>query len=264
MIPVDGMGMDVPQNRLTLLSYNIQTGISTYRYSDYLTRSWQHVLPTPSRMKNLDGIARMIAPYDIVGLQEVDTGSLRSGFVDQVKYLAEIGRFPYRFDQSNRRVGSLSQHSNAVLSRLPPSRISNYKLPGLIPGRGALTLRFGQGEHALYVVIVHLSLGKRGRLRQIRFIADLVRAHRYSVVMGDLNCRSDSREMRELLRTAGLREPEPGLKTFPSWHPTRQLDHILVSPAIEVEKVSVLPHAFSDHLPVSMQILLPRKILKAA
>jgi endonuclease/exonuclease/phosphatase family metal-dependent hydrolase len=253
-----------PQNRLSLLSYNIQAGISTFRYSDYLTRSWQHVLPTPSRMKNLDGIARMISPYDIVGLQEIDTGSLRSGFVNQVKYLADLGRFPFCFDQHNRRVGSLSQHSNAVLSRIQPTQVTDYKLPGLIPGRGALVISFGRGEDALHVVIVHLSLGKRGRLRQIRFVADLVSAHRYSVVMGDLNCRSDSREMRELLFTAGLCEPKPGLHTVPSWRPTRQLDHILVSPAIEVEKISVLPHAFSDHLPIAMQIVLPQKVVKAA
>ena len=58
--------------RLRLLSYNIQSGLTTRKYSQYLTRSWKHLVPVPSRMANLDGIARILAEYDIVGLQEVD------------------------------------------------------------------------------------------------------------------------------------------------------------------------------------------------
>lgn len=242
--------------RLRLLSYNIQSGLSTTKYSDYVTRSWQHVVPVPSRMINLDGIARVIADYDLVGLQEVDTGSLRSGFVNQVKYLAERGGFQYVFDQSNRRIGLISQHSNAVLSRLRPSRIEEHKLPGM-PGRGVLRVRFGKGAEALHVFILHLALGKRSRWRQMNFLADIISDYRYVIVMGDLNCPSHSREMELLLRAGNLCEPEPGLYTFPSWRPVRQLDHILVSPAIQVEQVAVLEHTFSDHRPIGMQVLAP-------
>ncbi len=243
--------------RLRLLSYNIQAGLSTTRYSHYLTRSWKQVVPVPSRMENLDGIARVLSDYDIVGLQEVDTGSLRSGFVNQVKYIAERGRFRYVYDQTNRRFGLISQHSNAVLSRLKPNRIEDYKLPGVIPGRGVLRVSFGTGSNALHVFIVHLALGRRGRLRQMEFLVRLARRYRHIVVMGDLNCRGDSPEMDFLLKTAGLCKPRPGLHTFPSWRPNRQLDHILVSPSIRVEKTVVLAHTFSDHLPIAMEIAIP-------
>ena len=84
--------------RLRLLSYNIQSGLTTRKYSQYLTRSWKHLVPVPSRMSNLDGIARILADYDLVGLQEVDAGSLRSGFVNQVKYLADQGQRPAQRD----------------------------------------------------------------------------------------------------------------------------------------------------------------------
>ncbi|HYQ90563.1 MAG TPA: endonuclease/exonuclease/phosphatase family protein [Candidatus Competibacteraceae bacterium] len=239
--------------RLRLLSYNIQSGLSTSKYSHYVTRSWQHVVPVPSRMINLGGIAAVAADYDIVGLQEVDTGSLRSGFVNQVKYLAERGGFQYVFDQSNRRIGVISQHSNAMLSRLRPSRIEEHKLPGM-PGRGVLRVRFGKGADALHVFILHLALGRRSRLRQISFLADIVSDYRNVIVMGDLNCPSDSSEMNLLLRAGKLCQPEPGLYTFPSWHPTRQLDHILVSSAIQVERVAVLNYTFSDHRPIAMEV----------
>lgn len=252
------------QSRLSLISYNIQAGVSTGRYSDYVTRSWQHVVPTPSRIRNLDGIARVISSYDIVGLQEIDTGGFRSGFINQARYLATQAGFPYRFDQCNRKVGNLTQHGNAVLTRIKPTLVNDYKLPGVIPGRGALNLCFGHGETALHIVIVHLSLRKRARVRQLDFLADLVHQHPYIIIMGDLNFRSDSREMSQFLEITGLREPKSGLHTFPSWQPTRQLDHILVAPAIQVEKVSVLPHIYSDHLPVAMQILLPEQLLTAA
>ncbi|MDX1604637.1 MAG: endonuclease/exonuclease/phosphatase family protein [Candidatus Competibacterales bacterium] len=250
--------------RLRLLSYNIQSGLATTRYSDYLTRSWQHLVPVPSRMENLDGIARVIADYDLVGLQEVDTGSLRSGFLNQVKYLAERAGFPFVYDQSNRRIGLLSQHSNAVLSRIPPSAIEEHRLPGLIPGRGALHVRFGRDDETLDIFIMHLALGRRGRRQQIHYIADLVRRYPHVVLMGDLNCPSESREMRLLLRLASLGEPLPGLHTFPSWRPTRQLDHILVSPSIQVHDAGVLTYRYSDHRPLAMEIAVPETVRQAA
>ena len=189
-------------HRLRLLSYNIQAGLSTDKYAHYVTRGWQHVLPVRSRMANLDGIAKVIGGYDLVALQEVDTGSLRSGFVDQAKYLAERAHFPYAYNQNNRRIGTLTQHSNAVLSRFEATHISGHKLPGLIPGRGVLRLQFGIGDTALQVAMMHLALGKRNRIRQMRYVAELIAHYRYVVVMGDLNCCSDSRELRELLRVA--------------------------------------------------------------
>jgi endonuclease/exonuclease/phosphatase family metal-dependent hydrolase len=248
-----------PLHRLRLLSYNIQSGLTTRKYSQYLTRSWKHLVPVPSRMSNLDGIAQILSDYDLVGLQEVDAGSLRSGFVNQVKYLADQAGFAYVFDQSNRRIGMISQHGNAVLSRIQPDDITEYKLPGL-PGRGVLEVRFGARPDALHVLILHMALGRRGRMRQIGFLAERVSDYRHAILMGDLNCDSDSPEMAVLVEAARLREPALGLCTFPSWRPSRQLDHILVSSSIAVERVEVLNCAFSDHLPIAMAVRLPEPL----
>lgn len=247
---------------LRLLSYNIQAGLSTNRYSDYVTRSWKHVVPVPSRMANLDNIAQIVTGYDVVGLQEVDSGSLRSGFVNQGKYLADLGGFSYLYNQSNRRIGIISQHSNTVLSRRRPQEVEALKLPGLIPGRGVLRVGYGHAPEMLHVFVLHMALGQRGRLQQIHYLSSLIhqRNYRHVVVMGDLNCRSDSRELKLLLREVKLREPLPGLHTFPSWQPNRQLDHILVSQTLEVVHATVLPHAFSDHLPIAMELQLPKSL----
>ena len=158
---------------IKLLSYNIQAGASAVRYSDYVTRSWQHVLPHAKRVTNLDEIALTVRQFDIVGLQEADDGSLRTGFVNQTRYLAARGGFPFWSLQSNRRVSKLASTCNALLSRLRPSEVHDYKLPGRIPGRGALLARYGDDESALVIVVIHLALGRRARRNQLAFVAEL-------------------------------------------------------------------------------------------
>lgn len=243
--------------RVRLLSYNIQTGIASSRYHHYLTHSWKHVLPYPERLETLDRIAALAADFDIVGLQESDAGSLRSGFINQTEYLAERARFPLWYDQTNRNLGHFAQHSLGLLSRFRPMEISEVRLPGMIPGRGALCLRFGSGEAALLLVIVHLALGPRARTRQLDSLMELIVGQRHVILMGDLNCRSESKEMGRLLEGTDLSEPIHGLYTFPSWRPRRNIDHILVSASIQVDSVRVLNYTISDHLPIAMDITLP-------
>lgn len=243
--------------RLKLLSYNIQAGIAAKGYRHYLMHSWKHVLPCPKRLDNLDRIAALIGEFDIVGLQEVDGGSLRSGFINQTEYLALEARFPYWYDQTNRNLGKFAQHSTGVLSRLCPAEVTEVKLPGMIPGRGALTVRYGHGDDALILVIAHLALGRRARFRQLECIADIISDYRHVIVMGDMNCISESREIDWLVKRTALREPTHHLPTFPSWRPSRNLDQILVSPSLRVERIEALNHPFSDHLPIVMEVALP-------
>ncbi|MCG8427692.1 MAG: endonuclease/exonuclease/phosphatase family protein [Chromatiales bacterium] len=245
-------------NRLRLLSYNIQTGLETQHYGQYLTHSWKHVLPHRARLRNLNRIATLLGQYDIVGLQEVDSGSLRSGFVDQTEYLAHRAGFPHWHKQVNRRIGSIAQHSNGVLSRLKPSDVAEYRLPGL-PGRGVIVCQYG-GDQGLTVCIMHLALGRRARLRQIDFVSRLVKSKSHIVLMGDLNCSCESREMRYLMESVGLQEFSCEKSTFPSWRPMRRIDHILVSDSLCIENAQVLDYSFSDHLPISIDILIPEHL----
>lgn len=247
----------VTGQRLRLLSYNVQTGISTSRYRHYLTQSWKHLLPHGERFQNLDRVATLTSEFDIVGLQEVDAGSLRSGFINLTQYVAERADFPFWYDQTNRRVGPLARHAIGVLSRYRCSEIVEHKLPGPIPGRGTLALQFGQGHNGLVVFIVHLALGTRTRMQQLAYLAELVNQHRNVVLMGDLNFHSRSREMDFLIDSTLMTEPVHGLNTFPSWRPNRNIDHILVTPTLQVDKVRVLNCPASDHLPVAMELTLP-------
>ncbi|KAF1717134.1 endonuclease [Pseudoxanthomonas yeongjuensis] len=245
-----------------MLSANIQAGSSTRRYSDYVTRSWSHALPTGNKRGSLDSIAKMAGEHDIVGLQEADPGSLRSGFTNQTHYLAEQGRFDYWSHQPNRNVGRVASSANGLLSRLEPVEVSDHALPGRIGGRGVLLARFGDGDQGLVVAVAHLSLGSTSRRAQLAFIAELLAEHPHAVLMGDFNCVPDRPEMELLYDRTYLRPPAFCVPTFPSWRPQRAIDHILVSEKLAFADARAIPAAFSDHLALAMSIDVPLAALK--
>jgi endonuclease/exonuclease/phosphatase family metal-dependent hydrolase len=246
--------------QLKLLSYNIQAGTTTGKYREYLTKSWRQVLPNNQRVANLDAISELVSEYDIVALQEVDCGSLRSGFLNQAKYLATHARFPYWNHQGNRKVGMLAHAGNGLLSRIEPSLVEEHRLPGAIPGRGAMVARYGDGPKALWLVVLHLALGRRARSQQLDYVADLIRDYPHLVVMGDLNTGPASRELKRFCDHAGLIIPTRDILTFPSWDPQRGIDHILISPDMDVAALDVLPVSYSDHLPLAMTINLDDEV----
>ncbi len=249
---------DPPNQRLRLLSYNIQVGIASSRYRHYLTNSWKHVLPYYGRRNNLDRIADFISAFDVVGLQEVDAGSLRSNFINQAEYLAEQSGFSFWYSQTNRNFGKFAKHSLGLLSRIPPFDVTEHKLPGTFRGRGALEAHFGSPENPLVVVLLHLALGQRTRAQQLAYVSEVLQGHEWAVVMGDLNCNPHSEEVRSLVRTTHLGDPHHETHTFPSWSPMRCFDQILVTPHLGVEQTHVYEIPYSDHLPVGMDVTLPR------
>ena len=249
-----------PPRVLQVASFNIQTGISTSSYRDYITGSWRHIWPSTKRLPNLNRIAQILKPFDIVGLQEVDGGGARSQNIVQTQYLAENAGFAHWHNQVNRRFGNIALHSNGVLSRLRPDEVHDYKLPGL-PGRGALLVRFGKpSRNALHVCVLHLALSQRARVRQIRFVSELISHCHHVILMGDLNCQPGSRELRLLTESTHLCDPMCDLKTFPSWRPDKMLDHILVTPELRTEHIRVLNFPCSDHLPIAMDVRLPDEL----
>jgi endonuclease/exonuclease/phosphatase family metal-dependent hydrolase len=243
--------------RLRLASFNIQTGISTASYRDYVTGSWRHIWPSQKRLPNLARIAQLLKRFDIVGLQEVDGGGARSHNIVQTQYLAEHAGFPHWYNQVNRRFGNIALHSNGLLTRFRPDVVHDYKLPGL-PGRGALLARYGKpGRQSLHLCVLHLALSQRARLRQLAFVAELIHDLPHVVLMGDLNCDLNSPEIKLLTATTRLCDPACEIGTFPSWRPQRMLDHILVTSSLSVRHVHAINFTCSDHLPIAMEIELP-------
>ena len=250
-------------HRLKMLSYNIQTGIDTRAYRGYVTGGWKHVLPHVGRVQNLRRIADVVAEYDFVALQEIDSGSIRSGFLNQVEYLAERAQFPYWHTQINRDLGMLAQHGNGLLSRVSPEQMEDHRLPGVIPGRGAILVRLPFAGRSLVVVMLHLSLGTRSREKQLEYVAQCVADEELVVVMGDMNCHAQELLTQSPLAALNLMSVEDSQPTFPAWQPQVALDHILVSPGLTMCDYEVLDCHLSDHLPIGLTVGLAEQTVAA-
>jgi endonuclease/exonuclease/phosphatase family metal-dependent hydrolase len=249
---------DLDGDELRLLSFNIQVGISTGRYRHYLTNGWKHLLPHEARADNLRLIGDLVADYDVVALQEVDTGSLRSGFVNQVEYLAYRGNFPYWYAQLNRDLGPIAQHGNGLLSRLQPSTLEDHKLPGTFAGRGAIVMRFRFAGAEVLVVLLHLSLGERSRHQQLSYVRSLIKGEQNVVVMGDMNSHLSGLLFDSPLADTALVPAADTKPTYPSWRPALTLDHVLVTPGLAIRSCDVLDCNLSDHRPVAVRVSVNR------
>jgi endonuclease/exonuclease/phosphatase family metal-dependent hydrolase len=242
--------------RLKLLSFNIQAATRTRRYRDYVLHSWKQVLPHRSRFAALELIGELIEPYDIVALQESDSGSLRSSYLNQSGHLAEVAGFPFWTHQANRNVGEIARPGNGVLSRIEPREVIDHRLPGRIPGRGALEVEFKVDRRRLRLIALHLALGAQARAQQLALVGELLEPKVPTIVCGDFNCGRGAREFDAFVARHGLNLASADAPSFPSWAPQVALDHVLTLGAIDVHDARALPQPMSDHLPLSLEFSL--------
>lgn len=248
---------------LRLLSFNMQVGIGTKRYHEYITRGWRHLLPSLQVQENLTRIAGLIADYDIVGLQEIDAGSRRSQYLNQIEVLAEQAGFDYWHTQVNRNLGHVAQHGVGLLSRFAPRTVSEHKLPGVLPGRGALLAEFGVPDTVFAVVVTHLALTRRSRRAQLTALRALIDPFPHAVIMGDINCGPERLRLNTTFTDGKLHIHDAPLPTFPSWRPRRAIDHILPTSELAVLHAAPINVRLSDHLPLATTLAVPSAVANA-
>ena len=245
--------MDNSSSITKIATCNMQSGVTTDRYLHYVTRSWHSFAPHKRQRLAMREGGRAFSGFEMVALQEIDGGSWRSNNVNQLSKLAELAGFKYHEFLINRNLGRFAKHGLGILSRQPIKRLSEIRLPGLIPGRGALhveTLIDGQPTH---VIVTHLSLGQRSRQLQLRELAERLAQFERFILLGDMNCAAS--EIRQAFH--GLRDdlefPTAAVASFPSWKPTRAIDHI-VTAGFNVPNCWTLPTLPSDHLPIAVEL----------
>ena len=252
-----------PSDTLKLMSFNIQAGIGSQNFGDYITGSWKHIVAHPRSVETIEQIASVINHFDLVGLQEVDGGSLRSRNMNQLVHLAALADFSFWHQQLNRNLGRFGQFSNGLLSRVQPFEVSDHSLPGL-PGRGAIMIKYGHPIEPLVVVVAHLALGEKVRNAQLAYLHGLLKEYRFVVVMGDFNCRLEHLAASPLADLGLETVVAENLNTYPSWAPDRHIDHILLSPELESRHTRVLTDCrLSDHLPLATEIQIPDAVIAA-
>ena len=245
---------------LKVMTYNIQVAMPSDGIRHYIMHSWHHLFPHPRRNNNLKAIAAVIKPFDIVALQELDAGSIRSRYINQVDFLAELGVFPFAEQQTTRNFGPFARHSKGLLSRFPIHNANHYILPSGVPGRGTTTFCIGSEKNPLFIVNVHLSLGARAQSEQLSFISQLIDQYEHVIVMGDFNMSPQQLQELDVFKSA-MHLAVTDAPTYPSWTPKKQLDYILLSHSLKVQKAGIVNVPYSDHLPMFAEIILPEGLV---
>jgi endonuclease/exonuclease/phosphatase family metal-dependent hydrolase len=190
---------------------------------------------------------------DLVGLIEVDTGSIRTGMLNQAEFIANrLGHYTvyeckYGAASLNQLMPIVRKQGNALLAA---PRVQNERFHYFETGIKRLIIELELDDLCLF--LVHLSLKYRQRQEQLRTLHDLIVAARKPVIVaGDFNTFWGTSEIFLFMRAAGLRSAnERGLLSFPSRSPRAELDFVLVSPEIAVLDFSIPDIRYSDHRPL--------------
>jgi endonuclease/exonuclease/phosphatase family metal-dependent hydrolase len=192
---------------------------------------------------------------DVIALQEVDLDQPRSGAIDQADLIATaLGMTPLFCRTLTCDAG---EYGHALLTRLRVESWRSVSLPcsDRSEPRSFIEAELVAGRSLLHVCSTHLSLARKERIDQARAIADVVRDR--TVVLGDLNSGRGQAGYAQLAST--LVDPlRGGRRTWPAFFPVLALDHILVSPAIDVVHAARCdaPKAryASDHRPIFVDL----------
>jgi len=252
--------------RVRLLIYNIRyaTGIGPAFHipvpgAGYL-RSSRHVLTQITEfIKSQDP--------DVVGLIEVDTGSIRTGMLNQAEFVARsLGHYStyeckYGVSSVNQLVPIVRKQSNAFLAA---PRVRGERFHYFETGIKRLIIELELDDLAIF--LVHLSLKFRHRQYQLHHLYDLVRkSHKPVIVAGDFNTYWGDHELYLFTQAAKLRNANVrGLPSYPSRSPRKELDFILHSDEIEITRFDIPNIRFSDHLPLICDFTVRAQARQAA
>jgi len=211
--------------------------------------------------------ARVIesARADVVALQEVDFGRGPRAEHSAVDRLA--ARLGMRSHFTYTRDGARGHFGNAVLTPHSLELVAEGILPRRRDeARAVQWLKIGSNGLQVHLMNTHLSVSFRERSAQMNALLGAewaVRARDLPlVVCGDFNASPWSMVYRRLRRD--LKDAQCGKTRQPTWPsrlPFLRIDHIFVSPEVEVRGTQVvddrLARLASDHLPLVAELDLP-------
>ena len=218
-------------------------------------------LPVPgagylrSNKQNLQSIREFIVSLDpdVVGLIEVDTGSIRTGMVNQAEIIAgpmghySIHQSKYGEESLNKHLPIIRKQANAFLAA---PRVHGERFHYFETGIKRLIIELELEDVSVF--LVHLSLKYRHRQSQLRHLYDLVsQANKPVIVAGDFNTFWGEDELYLFMQASGLRSANTEqLASYPSQSPRKELDFILYGKGIQMDGFQIPQVCFSDHLPL--------------
>jgi len=211
-----------------------------------------YVLGNQAVLPEITRFIKSVDP-DVVGLIEVDTGSIRSRNVNQAeKIAADLGmNTSYETKYGDRSLNQLlpivRKQGNAFMAA---PRVHGEKFHYFDTGIKRLIIELEMDDFAIF--LVHLSLKYRHRHLQLRHLYDLIQDTRKPVVVaGDFNTFWGENEIYLFMKAAGLTSANTdSLPTYPSRAPRKELDFVLYQGGIKVTDFRVPDVRHSDHLPL--------------
>jgi len=175
------------------------------------------------------------------------------GMVNQADFIARsLGHYStfeckYGVSSVNQLVPIVRKQANAFLAA---PRVRGERFHYFDTGIKRLIIELELDDIAIF--LVHLSLKFRHRQYQLRYLYDLVRKTAKPVIVaGDFNTYWGDHELYLFMQAAGLSNANArGLPSYPSASPRKELDFILHSARIEVNRFEIPDVQFSDHLPL--------------
>ncbi len=237
---------------MRLLLYNIRYAVGGGASMHMPVPGAGYVLGNQNVLPEITRFIRSVDP-DIVGLIEVDTGSIRSRMINQAESIAtSLGmntsyETKYGEKSINHMLPIVRKQGNAFMAA---QRVHGEKFHYFDTGIKRLIIELEMEYFAVF--LVHLSLKYRHRHLQLRRLYDLVAATPKPVIVaGDFNTFWGENEIYLFMKAAGLRSANSeGLATYPSRSPRRELDFILYQEGITVTGFRVPAVRLSDHLPL--------------
>jgi endonuclease/exonuclease/phosphatase family metal-dependent hydrolase len=218
-------------------------------------------LPVPgagylrTNKKILEGITQFIrrSDPDIVGLVEVDTGSIRSGLVNQAQAIANsLGHYStyqckYGVSSINQMMPVVRKQANAFLAA---PRVEGERFHYFQSGIKRLIIELELEDVAVF--LVHLSIKFRHRHEQLRYLHQLIKQSSKPVLVGgDFNTFWGDDEIYLFMEASGLKSANvQKTPSYPANKPRKELDFILYSKGITINSFSIPDIRFSDHRPL--------------
>jgi endonuclease/exonuclease/phosphatase family metal-dependent hydrolase len=241
---------------MRLLVYNIAYGTGAPEAFHHQLLTIHRYLRTPRT--HLDRIINFIdeSEADIIGLLEIDTGSYRTNYLNQVEVVASHLKHYYhtstKYGQRSmgRRLPIFKNQANAILTKEELPECQLHYLPV-----GFKKLIIEVCFKGVKIYLVHLALQRRIRRKQLEHLVKLVRKEKDTpvIIAGDFNTFKGNGEVKILQHELSLiNANNSNTPTYPSWNPRKQLDFIFCSKQININKFEVPEIKYSDHLPLIM------------
>ncbi len=225
------------ETAVRVLTYNIQQG-----YSEGGSKNYAGQL---ALMRDVNA--------DVIGLQESDTNRIAGGNTDVVRYFADaLDMYAYYGPKTVPGTFGI-----ALLSKYPIENPRTFYMFSAGEQTAAIEAQITVDGRSLHLFVTHLGNG--GPLVQQQAVLQAVQGKGPLILMGDFNFRPDSEQYQ--LTTAVLQDAwrQNALTNngANSPEPAKRIDHIFISPDLQVLDMRYILDPASDHPAATARFTVP-------